>query len=147
MSNYLALEPLIIARLQSQVTGLRAVLSADDLADLATGVQTTPAAYVLYDGDDVPATPAMRAGDGARQLITQRWLVVLAVRNARGGADAREDAGPLLSQCLTALAGHHLQPTPPAHIFRPLKRAQAPRPGYADGFGYFPLLFTTEVMT
>lgn len=145
--NYLALEPLIIDRLKTEVPTLRAVLSADALADLAEGVQTTPAAYVLYDGDDVPSADGKRAGDGARQLVSQRWLVVLAVRNARGGSDAREDAGPLLTQILAALAGYHPQPAPPSQVYRPLKRAQAPRPGYHAGYGYFPLLFTTEVLT
>ena len=145
--NYLAVESLIIDRLTAEVPALRAVLSADALTDLTEGVQTTPAAYVLYDGDDVPSTDGKRAGDGARQLVSQRWLVVLAVRNARGGADAREDAGPLLTQILAALAGYHPQPAPPAQVYRPLKRAQAPRPGYHAGYGYFPLLFTTEVLT
>lgn len=145
ISDYLAAEPLLIARLRAAVAGFRAVLGAADLDGVAEGAQTVPAAHVIYDGDALPGGDASRGGAGAAQMVAQRWLVVVAVRNVRQAATgdgARGEAGPLISQTLAALSGW--QPSP---SFRPLRRVAGPRPGYNAGFGYFPLLFEAQLVT
>lgn len=148
LSDYLALEPVIIDRLESEVTELVLVGSAPDLDGLAEGRQATPSAYVIYGGDQVPTNDRRISDAGKRHVITQRWFVVLAVRNVRdtvSGSGVRSDAGPLLSKIITALAGE--KPWVPVSGIRPLRRAGAPRPSYRAGYGLFPLLFTADVIT
>lgn len=140
MDNYLSAESLIIERLRTQVTGVRAVLSAADLAGVEEAKQVTPALHVLYDGDDL----GDRAADGADGIVRQRWLVIVAVRNARGqasGAGAREVAGPIILQVLAALGGWQ-----PDEEHGELVRIAAPRPAFSPGgFAYFPLAFHTAI--
>ncbi len=145
ITDYLAAEQLLIARLRSAVPGFHAVLGAADLDGVAEAGQTVPAAHVIYDGDALPGGDAARGGAGAAQMVAQRWMIVVAVRNVRqtlSGDGARGEAGPLISQTLAALSGW--QPSP---AFRPLRRVPGPRPGYNAGFGYFPLLFEAQLVT
>lgn len=145
IADYLSAEAPIIARLRAEVSGLRTVLGAADIAELEEAAVPTPAAFVIYDGDEIPEGEGARAGAGTAQRVTQRWYVVVAVRNARdalGGSAARAEAGPLISQAIAALAGWQ-----PTADHRPLRRAGAVPPGFSKGFGYFPILFTTEVVT
>jgi hypothetical protein len=145
ITNYLAAESLIIARLKAQVPTFRAVYGAADLAGVEERAQVTPAAHVIYDGDAVPGGEVNRAGAGAAQVVAQHWLVVVAVRNVRdtqGGQYTREEAGPLVSQTITALSGWK-----PSTDFRPLRRTSAPKPAFTNGFGYFPLMFEALLIT
>ncbi len=141
MADYLAAEPLIIQRLQSQIANM-AVLSAADLADVVEAQQTTPAIHVLYDGDRLVDAQ----GRGQAQAVAQRWMIVIAVRNARDqgkGGKARGTAGPHLDAALKTLSGYELSTGHGA-----LKRVPAPRPVYSKGgFAYFPLAFETVVET
>jgi hypothetical protein len=115
------------------------VLAAWDLATVLERSQITPAAFVIYDGEE----PVDSAGQGKRILEDQRFLVVLAVRNAQdvlSGTGAREDALVLRGSLLAALSGW--QPTPQ---HRPLQRAKgAPRPYYTTGYAYLPTAFETR---
>lgn len=141
LADYLSAGALIIARLKDRVPGLRQVLPATALSTLTeTGAQS-PAAFVLYDGD--------RLGDsamaGRQRVIHQRWLVVLAVRNATqgdGGKAMQDVAGPLISEILGVLQGHALSAD-----HRPLMRVAAPRPGYSPAFAYYPLAFETAIQS
>lgn len=146
IENYLELEPLIVARIEAQVPGLRKVFGMAELATIRErAVQFSPCACVVYDGDSVPAGEAARGGQGVAQAVLQRWVVWLIVRNVRDGKDgaaARTDAGPLLSLLIKALAGW--TPTPP---FRPLRRGNAPRPLFEDGAIHFPVLFEAPLIT
>jgi len=141
LGDYLAAEGLIRARLEAGVTGAR-VLAAADLSGIPESAQVTPALHVVYDGDRL-------GDDGGRhrgQQVYQRWLVVVAVRNAAGqrsGAGARQAAGPLLSAVLSALLGWS-----PSPDHQPMKRIDAPRPAFTPGgFAYFPLAFETRINT
>lgn len=140
IENYLEIEPALIARVAAAVPGLRKVFGMAELATIRErAAQFAPCACVVYDGDTVPGGDGARAGNGAAQVVLQRWVVWLIVRNVRDandGAAARSDAGPLLSLLIQALAGW--QPTP---AFRPLRRNSAPRPLFEDGVIHFPLLF------
>ncbi|MFA7239373.1 MAG: hypothetical protein WC091_04615 [Sulfuricellaceae bacterium] len=143
MDNYLGLEPLLIARLHAAAPGFREIIGMADLASMQASRQTTPAALVIYQGDALSGGDS-RAGQGAVQVVVQTWLVVVAVRNERdtlGGADARCDAGVLITRTLQALSGWQ------APGFRPLVRVNAPKPGFNAGFAYFPLAFEARMIT
>lgn len=139
ISDFLALENLILTRLSSTEAGISAsILTSADLAGVAEGAQPTPAVHVLYDG----YTPQFEAGSGALQQIEQRWLTVVAVRNVRRirtGASAREAAGPLIMAVLLALTGWRA-----SDDFTALRLAAAPDPVISQGYGYFPLAWTTQ---
>ena len=142
LSNYLAISPLIIARIRAEVPAIVDVLPAQDLATLTESTLRTPSAFVIYDGDNLGDT----AGRGQAQGVKQRWLIVLAIRNARqndGGAGLAADAGPLISDLLTALQGWQ----PDSTDYRPLTRVAAPRPGYSPAFAFYPLAFETQIIT
>lgn len=128
--GFLALEPLIAARIRSVVVtpGLK-VLAAADLAGLKANAQPSPAVHVIQGGHSV-------AVDGWLATITETWLTVVAVRNVRDaatGAAMRTDAGPILDALFAGLFGWRVDGV------KPLVPAKPPRPGFEAGFGYFPL--------
>jgi len=134
-ADFLALEPLLVARLRAALPASVAVLTAADLGAVAEGTQPTPAVHVLYRG----YAPA-RAGETAAmwEALDQYWLTVVAVRNASSvvtGDAARADAGPLMAAVIAALGGY----VPDLYGFKSLRLAEAPEAGYRAGFGYFPL--------
>ena len=55
VTDYLFLEPLIVERVKASVAGLRGVFTAPDLAAMAEQAQITPAAHVIYVGDETGA--------------------------------------------------------------------------------------------
>ncbi|MEW6490766.1 MAG: hypothetical protein AB1578_22995 [Thermodesulfobacteriota bacterium] len=141
MQNYLSAEALIVARLQSKVAGVKAVLSAADLDGVAESAQVTPAVHVVFGG----YRPTQERDEGRVQESEQVWIAVVAVRNLRTpktGEHARETAGELCADVLAALQGWR-----PSAEHQPLKLAPGPRPGFSKGYGYFPLAFTTRVVT
>lgn len=145
LTDYLAAEPLIVARLQAQVAGVPAahVLTAADLAGVEARAQITPSLHVLYDGDE-PAGEAGQSETGDTQIVQQRWLVVVAVRSARdtrGGSGARALAGPLMVAVIQALAGWR-----PSADHGPMIRASAPRPLFDPGFAYYPQLYRCPIV-
>lgn len=141
MDNYLIAEQLIVERLTTRLRGVKKVLAAADLAGVAESSQTTPAVHVVYQG----YRPTQEKEDGATQQTEQTWLVVVAVRNVRDTRAAtatREDAGPIMLDCLRALQGWL-----PSKEHSRLKLSTAPQAGYRAGFGYFPMAFTTKLIT
>ena len=143
-SNFLAAEPLIIARLRAVLPAHVHVLAAADLADVSADMQPTPAVHVLYQGYSVAdnRTPAFAAVD-------QQWLTVIVARNLRditGGFDARQDAGPLAAQVMDALYRHRLKAADGTYFgAAPLRLDSAPQAGFADGHFYLPLGWTAPI--
>lgn len=129
--DYLAAESELVALLEDKVGELRKVYTSVDLAELKQRSQVTPAAHVIYWGDTVP----LNAQGGALGHVTQTWMIVLAV-NLRG----RDAAGPLLSQMIKALSGHH-------STLGNLVRKDAPKPTFNAGFGYYPLAYEIKFRT
>lgn len=136
IADYLAAEDAIRQRLEAEVTAARAVLASAELASMQERGQITPALHVIYGGDTVPTGPG-QVDDGRYHVIHQRWLVIVAVRSARGqqtGTGARDEAGPLMTAVMQALAGWR-----PLPELGTLRRASAPGPAYSPGgYAYFP---------
>lgn len=140
--NFLALEPLLIARLADQLADLQPkvkVISAADLAGITEDQQTTPAVQLVYRGYRV--VESNHSNNSAR--IEQTWLAVVATRNARNlrtGEAARADAGVITRRVLKALMGHR-----PEGTSKPLRLADAPEAAYSAGYQYLPLAFVAEL--
>ncbi len=139
--DHLALEEPIVTRLREEIEELKTVTTAAELEDVANMRQRpTPAAIVIYDGDDVLQQPDATVGRGAHDVVLQRWLVVLAIQNVRDqrhGSAMRRDGGPLIRRVMDALRGWQ----PPVGGVRPLVRVSAPGPAFEAGYGYFPIMF------
>ena len=144
VDNWLAAGDRIVTRLAAQVPALRMVETMTTLT--AEGIEQriktqAPAAIVVYMGDRItpdPRAPRITAG-------AQRWMVVLAVRNARAGgnnAALADEAGPLLPMIRAALAGWV-----PLDEGRPLRPASGMAPGFGVAFAYYPLAFELDFVT
>ena len=142
--NWLAAGDRIVARLVDQVPALRMVETMSTLTaeGLEQRIKTqVPAAIVVYMGDRItpdPRAPRVTAG-------AQRWMVVLAVRNARAGGNnavLADEAGPLLPLIRSALAGWV-----PLDEGRPLRPASGMAPGFGVAFAYYPLAFELDFVT
>jgi hypothetical protein len=142
-ADHLVLEEAIRARLEAQVASARHHLTVADLEGVQEEEQKHPAVHVVYNGDQVGGD----SGDGWAQKITQDWMVVVAVRNQRGGrsgSGARGEAGPIVSEVLTAMQGWSPEPA----TFDPFVRVSAPGPAAPGaGFFYVPLVFRTGFAT
>ncbi len=141
MNDLFAAQPLIIAQLTEQVSGLRLVHGIRELAALQERPGTTPAAYVLYDGQEV----RMQADQA--QVVDQKWLIVLVIRHVRetmppqARSGERQDAGPLLIHICRALLGWQ-----PGAEYGPLSLLTAPNPSFRDGLGFYSLRFMTRTV-
>ena len=126
-------------RLRAQVPELRQVRMAVSIAELGDITPAAPAAWVIWDGDQI----ADDARSGASQCVDQRWLVVLIVRSAReadAGGGVVAEAGRLMSEALSALMGW----APTGGMA--LRRTSAPTPGYQAGYGYYPIAFNCRIV-
>jgi len=142
LDNLLALEPELMERLRTELTGITPavhVLSADDLAGVKEEQQLVPAVHVVYQNYRVTET----RHDGKAARIKQTWLAVVVTRNVANlkSADAaRKQAGLLAGQVTKALMGFKA-----ASASGPLKLASGPGAGFNKGFGYLPLAFEVEL--
>ncbi len=129
--DYLVAEDYLVQRLET-IEGLRKVYRSCDLAEMKERGQITPAAHVIYAGDIVPET----SQGGLHGNVTQTWMVVITVSLR----DARQ-AGPLLASVVNTLAGLHGE-------LGNFIRTNAPsRPGFSNGFGYYPLAYQIKFKT
>lgn len=142
--DWLAAAEPIVTRLRAEVPALRMVETMTTLAADAIDQRVkaqTPAAVVAYLGDRITPDPrAPRLVVGA-----QRWVVVLAVRNARQGGDNTAlagEAGPLLPLIRGALSGWQ-----PLDDGRPLRPTSGMGPGFGVAFAYYPLAFELDFVT
>ena len=136
MSEFLAAEPLLTARLIERLADLDpvpAVLSAADLAGVAEEQQVTPAVHLVYGGHRI----AQDTAQGLVVELEQTWHTVVAVRNVRttrSGQAARADAGVIMDTVFGAFSGWK-----PGAGMRALRPTNPPRAGYSKGFIYYPL--------
>lgn len=136
--NFLALEPLIIARLREVLPPHVHVLSAADLGKVTEATQPTPAVHVLYRNFK-PLDPASSVLKGE-----QRWLTVIAVRNLTdidSGEAARQEGGLLAAKVLDAMFWF----TPDLTGAGRLQPVAPPDAGFSAGHFYLPLAWAAFV--
>lgn len=117
--------------------GLKKVEFVRSLLDVRDSKQTTPAAYVVYQGHQIIDT----VGRGERAKISQKYAIVLAVSNASSQTQVLEmigDASEMIPKLFKAFAGW--QPTT-AHS--PLKPSGRDVPWLDTAFSYYPFTFET----
>lgn len=143
MDDYFFLEPALIQRLTERLGDLvDGVYSRRNLAALLEGRVETPAVYVLFDREVVPAGDGSRAG--AQQVVEQYWQVVLADRSYGDIlAGGRGEAGPVLARINQALQGWQ----PPVAQTFPLRKISSPGATYDDsGLNLFSLSYACRLV-
>lgn len=139
LTNHLSAEQLLIDQIKARVPEFKAVLDAGDLEDVEEQAQIVPACHVLYGGD----YPGQTAGRGTATRIDQHWQLFICVKNAKTAKTARQEAGALITKVIEALSGWT-----PSINHGPVTLVPTGQPaGYSAGFAYFPLRFSTEVVT
>ncbi len=131
MDDYLAAEPLIVARLEDQIPDVT-IRSTWGMPKFQEAPDTPPAILLVLEND----TPGEMTIDGGAQLVHQTWTCVVLV------SDAANEAGPLLSQVIQAMNGW----VPPGEQFSPFRRVKS---GMTHDYSpstvlYFPLAFQTS---
>lgn len=140
-ADHFAVGKAIVERVRAAMPELRQVRLAASMQEIADWQPSSPAAWVVWDGDQIVDT----AGRGQAQIVRQRWVVALIVRSAKEaetGGGVIDAAGPLLSKLIDLLMGW--LPASPVGA-RPLERINAPAPGYGAGYGYFPVAFAAAI--
>ena len=138
IGDFLALGPLIKARLREQLPPAVFVLDAQDLAGVIESQQPSQAVHVLYGG----YTP--RQANAAWEDVEQTWHTIIAVRNVAGlpgVAPGNLDAGPLMMLTVAALRPW----VPPLDGAGTLHLAPPLRPAFKAGFSYYPLAWKTTL--
>jgi hypothetical protein len=140
INNLMGLEPILIARLRTQLADIipsANILTATDLVGVTQQTQISPAVHVVHH--DYRVTESRT--DGKTAHITQTWLVVVAARNMRDlktGDAARVDAGLIAARVTRALMGFK------ADLYLPLRFVDGLSSGYQAGWQYLPLTFSTQ---
>lgn len=138
VENYFFIQPLLVDHLTAEMPELQAVITLDDMTDLDTQAYS-PAAHVIYVGDDVGGGPNAQGTIGKVQTTTQLWAVIIAVYFGQVGAtgsDVKATAGPLIAKMLRCVAGWQ-----PAKFVQPLARGHPVQAHYNNGVAYFPFVF------
>jgi len=143
IENYFDAEAAIVARLEAQVPDLQKVFTPFDIADAVQSSQPNLCAHVIYAGDTLPGN---EAGQGTGRVVAQKWLVIVAQRQAQAQLQntiqIRSAAGIVIPKVLRALQGWA-----PVEWMRPLSRVPAPQPGFSSSFAYFPFMFEGRIIT
>ncbi|MBF0214550.1 MAG: hypothetical protein HQM00_13480 [Magnetococcales bacterium] len=129
MIDYLAIEPLIVARLEDQLADVT-IKSTWGIPKIPETFDLPPAVLIFLE-DDRPGPES-----GRSQKVEQVWLCLVVVN------DPGNEAGPLIAQVIRALSGW----TPDGATFAPFKRVKstfAPDTS-PNGVYYFPLAFSTS---
>ena len=130
MNDYLEAESLIVARLEDQIRDAQ-VHSSWGKPVIKETHELPPSVLVFLEDD----RPGKTADGGGAQKIEQVWLALVVV------LDAENDAGPLISQVIRAMAGWK----PQGSRFSPFQRVKSAfSPDYSpNGVFYFPIAFST----
>lgn len=138
--NFLALEPLLIARLEERLDKKIRILSAADLEQVASNQQPTPSVAVLYSGYSLSAN--VSAGQRGAMSVHQRWLCVVCARNVTSlsGAQARFCAGAIIAAVIDALQGWRA-----GDGFGPMTLGDGANAEFSNGLFYLPLGWTVPI--
>jgi len=132
MVDYLAVEPLIVARLKEQLFSDVTIQSTWGTPKIQEMPELPPAVLLLLEADN----PGEVNHSGLAQKIEQIWTCIVVVK------DAETEAGPLISQVIKALNGWQPEDT----AFSPFRRVKS---GFSHEYSpstvfYFPLAFSTS---
>ena len=135
MNDYLAAEPLIVARLKEQITSITVTIKSTWGMPKIQETFDLPPAVMLFLEDDRPGQINMTDG-GAIQKVEQIWLCLVVV------SDPQNEAGQLISQVIKAMSGWQ----PDGATFSPFKRVKSTFvPDCSpNGVYYFPVAFSTS---
>lgn len=128
-------ESKILDRLREKLPANVHVAPLRDIERVPEMRQRAPAVWVIYDG----YTVGQAIPPGSVQKIVQEWFIVVAAKSARGNGDttaARDEAGEICEQVLSALLGFHLGGG------KYLQLGDAPGPEYDSGYCHVPLAFS-----
>lgn len=143
LDDYLIAESLIQSRLREPARDLPKVLCAADLEGVEEQSQYAPCIHLIGPIEQLPVGKGDTAQRYRAQKVLQGWLLVVVVKNVKGVAAARSDAGPIISRAIQAIQGWG-----PSQEHGPMLRRDAPyRPTYRNGFFYFPLFYQTQIIT
>jgi hypothetical protein len=136
LTGYYSAQDFIIERIKDQVSSV-AVFADYQLAGVLENAQITPAIHVLIDGEE--HSDSSYGGD---HTVRQRWLIITVVRNVtdQRGLSARQQADPILLGLALALNGWQ-----PSEDHGPMVSISSPPPSFTQGFGYYPLAYTSEI--
>lgn len=136
--NYLFVQPLIAARLSDELPDVP-VRSIDSLATATENDVRDAVIYVLFEGERFTD----EAGNGLRNMVRQRYSVMLGIEHKRQNDEAgrNANAGPLLSRIHAALSGY----THESLHTRTFKRANGRPPIYTTGVALYPLTFEISI--
>jgi len=128
MNDYLFMQPHLIERIKSAVSGLAQVDSLFTLGDLSKQSKASPACWIIYCGD----TP--NDDKQSKNQVIQYWAAVLATKYPE-----QKQTGELLGQIIAALSDW--SPKNESGV-SPIIRAKEPQPvSFENDFLCFPLLF------
>ena len=132
MDDYLAAEPLIVARLNDQISGNVTIQSTWGMPKIQELPELPPAVLLLLETDH----PGEINLAGTAQKVEQVWTCVVVVK------DAETEAGPLISQVIRAMSGWQ----PAGTTFSPFRRVKSGmNHEYSPSTAfYFPLAFSTS---
>jgi hypothetical protein len=136
LANYFAAQSLIMQRISDNLFGFN-VLAAPSLEVVFANSQLAPCVNVVPYGED---TRDERYGSSHE--VSQRWLLVLVVKNVNdiSGKTATDSAGETLMLLHAALNGWQ-----PSDDHGALVTVPPPLITVQDGFGYFPLVYRTDI--
>lgn len=136
MSDYLAVEPMIISRLNTKIPHV-SIKSTWGMPKIQETIDLPPAILVFLE-EDRPGQLQLLGG-GATQQVEQIWLCLIVV------ADPENEAGTLISQVIQALNGW--QPTGETFsAFKRVKSTFVPDTS-PNGVYYFPVAFSTSFIS
>lgn len=142
ITDYFAVEPLIVEHIKSSIPELAEVNTPFNIDDMLDNVNTDKTVSVIYYGDRMGET----SGKGKVSSQYQQWLIVLTVRDAAAQTGStnsiRAYANPLILQLLEAMQGYN----PNVKAYRHFTRADSPVTAGSDAsFAYFPFLFEVQM--
>jgi len=142
ITDYFAVEPVIIEHIKASMPDLLEVNTPFNIDDMLDHSNTDKSVSVIYYGDRMGEV----SGRGKITSQYQQWLIVLTVRDAKAQAGTtnsiREYANPLILQLLAAMQGFD----PKIKAYRQFLRADSPVTAGSDsGFAFFPFMFEIQM--
>lgn len=137
MSNFFAVRDEIALKLKD-IPEFKQVYTPLNSVLVTEMSQVTPAAHVNFQR----IVPTAEAGQGKLNMLTLRWAVTVACRNAQSqmsnGNVVTDEAGTLLDSVIKLLSGWQ-----PASSARPLNLVEV-REGFSPGYAYLTAVFESK---